>query len=146
MPETPDVDNETGEVLPASFDVDNLPQMDLDPATIQRRITERVMEADSLEELFDVWEAPTSRNLANRAFKIVGVRWGLYEAEGGPVPLAEVDALDLSTNKRERFVTTASNLTSFLVRAHQLDEIPFEARIVEVTTRQGRTALRFGRV
>lgn len=145
------VDVETGEVTKAgeagslvSFGGIGRPvAVELDPEAIQRRILERVFEAKSLDELFGVWSAKTSDQLEGRTFEVRAVRWGEYESERGPIPLAEVSAIDKSSGKDETFVTTAVNLTAFLAQAEAIGELPFTARIAGARTRSGQTSLHF---
>lgn len=119
----------------------------LDPLTLQRRITERVFAARSLDEAFAVWEAQSSDELEGRVCVMAGVRWGVFTSPetAQRLPLAEVQTVDDDGEVTSGFVTTASNLVAFLAAADQGGWFPFKARIVGEKTSNGRTALRFAR-
>lgn len=149
------VDPETGEVTPAqatnmiydAFGDANVKFQERDdPMSVQRDIVQRVMSANSLDELFGNWEVTTSDKLEGKTIKIDSVEFTTYESEDGPIPLARVKGNERPSNDPITFVTTAPNLTSFIARAHQLGALPFTAKIVGNKTSRGFTALHFERV
>ena len=119
----------------------------LDPSAMQRRILERLFEAKSLDEAFEVWESQSSDGLEGRVFIMTSVSWGVYtrQEDGTRIPLAEVHHVDAEGEELRPWVTTASNLVGFLAAAEQGEWFPFTARIVGERTSSGRTALRFAR-
>lgn len=119
----------------------------VDPAAVQKRISDRMGKADSLDELFSATKGNTSDEMDGKAIRVLSVNWQPYEAaDRGTIPLAVVAYVDLATNKEDEFATTASGLVNFLYFAGKLNAIPFEARIVGKRTRQGQTALNFEKV
>jgi hypothetical protein len=116
---------------------------DTDPAAIQAQIVARVMKAETLDQLFGVWEAKTSDQLENKVVTVRSVEWSGYNAEIGLIPMAKVQAYDEIDKKDIDFISTAPNLTSFIAKAGQMGQIPFTAKIVGVKTRNGQTSLHF---
>lgn len=148
------VDEDTGEIDEAAavalvddkfFSAMSIELPVMDPIEIQRQITGRVMKAESLDELFRVWEAKTSDQLVGKIVTIRSVDWSGYNASYGVIPLAKIIAYDEIEKKDMDFITTAPNLTSFIARAMQLQLLPFTAKIVGNQTRNGQTALHFER-
>ena len=119
---------------------------DVDPDAVARRMSDRVMRAQSLDELFDSLSGSTSDALVGKSFRLFGVAWQPFETEKGVIPNAIVEAADIRTGESREFATTARMLVAFLRRAKVLNPFPFDVRIVEKLTRSGQKALNFERV
>jgi hypothetical protein len=116
-----------------------------DPLGVQQQIVTRVMQAQSLDELFGNWEVTTSDKLEGRTFTILGAEFSIFNSEQGPIPLARVASVEGKDKTSVSWVTTAPNLTSFIARAMQLDALPFTAKIVGNKTSRGFISLHFER-
>jgi hypothetical protein len=112
---------------------------------VQRRIVERTMKAESLDDLFGQREVLTSDKLAGKTLNITDVEWDVYNSEDGPLPLARVTSTDVKSKEALVWITTSPNLTAFLARAQQLKALPFSAKIGETSTSRGFKTLFFER-
>jgi len=128
------------------YNRDLFPQLlDQDPAAVRERFAARFMRAETIEDLFDVLEGSTSKDMVGRAVQIRSVQWAPYESDRGVIPLAVCDAADLKTGEVIEFATTGEMLCMFIRRAELVGALPFEARITAKKTRSGQTALNFER-
>jgi len=117
-----------------------------DPEAATRRMSERMLGAETLDALYDSTKGTTSDELAGKSIEVRGVFWQSYESDRGEIPQAVVDAVDLMTGDVFEFVTTATMLVTFLYKAQQLGAIPFKTRIASKKTKSGRDALNFERI
>jgi hypothetical protein len=123
------------------------PQLrDMTPEAIVERMVKRVRDADSLDALFSSLSGNSSVDLVGHSFRFEGVEWQPYDSQHGVIPQAICAATDLDSGESQEFVTTATMLTEFLHRAEVLGLFPFNARIVEKTTKSGNKALNFERL
>jgi hypothetical protein len=117
-----------------------------DSSAASNRIAQRMLKAESVDDLFDVLDGNSSDDLVGKSFEIQGVAWQLYNSDRGDIPQAVVEAVDLATGEATEFVTTGGMLVYFLRRVEMLGQFPFKAKIVEKTTKRGNKALNFERV
>jgi hypothetical protein len=117
-----------------------------DPEQAAARIEQRFVQAETLDDLFAVFEGTASKDLAGRVVEVQGVEWDEYLSERGPIPLAVVTAYDLREGEPLMFTTTSGALTMFLAKATILGALPFKAKIAAKKTSSGQTALNFERV
>lgn len=117
-----------------------------DAGSVTKRLEARYDKATSLDDLFDALEGSSSQDLVGRKFSFVDVAWQRYDSDRGAIPQAVCEVVDLSTGEATEFVTTGGMLVRFLANAKRLDAFPFDARIVEKTTKRGNKALNFERV
>lgn len=117
-----------------------------DSSEASARIAQRMLKAESVDDLFDVLDGNSSDKLVGKSLTINGVTWQLYKSDRGDIPQAVVDAVDKSTGEVTEFVTTGGMLVYFLRRVEMLGKFPFDAKITEKTTKRGNKALNFERV
>lgn len=142
------------EVLPATsngevllYDHGMFPTLlDPDPIEVQKRFARQFQKASSIDDLFDVLDGNNSQKMVGKRLHFKGVQWAPYEADNGIIPLAIVDAMDADTGDDAEFATTGGMMVLFLRQAEIIDAYPFNARIVEKTTRSGRKALNLERI
>jgi hypothetical protein len=120
--------------------------LDQDPAAVTERFAKRFLAAESLDDLFNVLEGNSSKNMVGRELRINAVAWAPYESDQGIIPNAICTAADLSTGEVLEFATTSQMITMFIRKAELLQELPFDARITSKKTRSGRTALNLERL
>lgn len=120
--------------------------LDQDPAEVRKRFAARFSQAKDIEDLFDVLEGNTSKDLVGHKLQVTGVAWAPYESDRGIIPNAICQAIELDTGEVIEFATTSEVLTMFIRRAEVIGALPFEAKITAKKTRQGQTALNFERV
>jgi hypothetical protein len=149
------VDAKTGEIVDApavsliaeAFKTDGVQRFAAgDAETIQASIVQRVMKAESLDDLFGQWEAKTIDKFEGEIVTIHDAEWGTYNSEQGQIPLARLQLSTRANPTAQEVIATAPNLTAFVFRAQQLDALPFSAKIVGNRTSRGYTALHFERV
>ena len=138
------VDTITGEIVAPGGIVVNATKAD--PEAAVRRMSERMLKADSLDALYDSTKGITSDELDGKSIEVTSVEWQQYESDRGPIPQAVVQATNLIDGDVFEFVTTATMLVTFLYKAQQLNAIPFRARITGKKTKSGNTALNFERL
>lgn len=119
--------------------------LDMDPGAVRERFARRFVAAESLDDLFDVLEGSTSKDMVGRKITIREVAWAPYESDRGIIPLAICQAADLTTGEAFEFATTSEVLTMFIRRAQLIGELPFDAKVAAKKTRSGQTALNFER-
>lgn len=130
-----------------SYDPGLFPDLlDQDPQAVTARFAQRFLQAESLEDLFNVLEGNSSKNMVGRKLEIQAVAWAPYESDRGVIPNAICTAADLETGEVVEFATTSQVLTMFIRRAEMVGALPFQARIAGKKTRSGQTALNFERV
>jgi len=134
----------TGEVVDPTNILANARKADPEAAT--RRMSERMLGAETLDALYDSTKGTTSDELDGKSIEVTGVEWQAYESDRGPIPQAVVQAVDLINGDVFEFVTTATMLVTFLYKAQQLGAIPFKTRIAGKKTKSGNTALNFERI
>lgn len=134
----------TGDIVAPSGIVVNATKAD--PEAAVRRMSERMLKADSLDALYDSTKGITSDELDGKSIEVTSVEWQQYESDRGPIPQAVVQATNLIDGDVFEFVTTATMLVTFLFKAQQLGAIPFKARITGKKTKSGNTALNFERL
>jgi hypothetical protein len=117
-----------------------------DPREAQARIAARFVKAETLDDLFNVLEGRTSKDMVGRRLEFHAVSWAPYQSDEGTIPLAIVTALDMDTGELVEFATTGKLVTMFIAKAELIGQLPFSARLVSVKTRQGRDALNLERV
>lgn len=138
--------HETGLELVA-YDVALFPTLlSQDPASVRERFARRFMAAESLEDLFNVLEGTTSKDMVGRRITIEQVAWAPFESDRGVIPLAICTAADAGTGEVFEFATTSEALTMFIRRAELIGALPFGAKIAAKKTRTGQTALNFERL
>jgi hypothetical protein len=120
--------------------------LDQDPEAVQARFAERFKQAKNIDDLFDVLEGNSSKNMVGRKVEVRDVAWAPYESDRGVIPNAIASAVDLDTGEQIEFATTSSALTLFIRQAELVGALPFRARIASKKTRSGREALNFERV
>lgn len=119
--------------------------IDQDPQAVRDRFAKRFAAAENLEDLFNVLEGTTSKDMIGRSVTIMSVAWAPFESDHGVIPLAVCEAADRSTGDVFEFATTSEMLTMFIRRAELVRALPFDARITSKKTRSGNTALNFER-
>lgn len=117
-----------------------------DPAAVMDRMAKRIHASETIDQLFDSLKGVTSDELVGKSVEVTGVEWSVYESDRGPIPLATVEAVDLTTGEAFEFATTSFMLVHFLRRAQLIGSIPFRARIAGKKTRNNQTALNFERL
>ena len=143
----PEQDAEVTAVTPHDSLTGWLPEeMERDPDRVQREIVARMFAADSIADLFDTFEGKNSKQLEGRRFEVQSVKWDIYHADKGDLPLALVSAIDLDTGESIDFPTTAPALTAFIRKCEIAGWLPFRAKITGKLTKGGQTALNFERV
>ena len=120
--------------------------LSMDPGDVTARFAERFQRAETIDDLFNVLEGNTSKNLIGAKLRVTAVAWAPYESDRGVIPNAICEAVNLATGEEFEFATTSSVLTMFIRRAELIGAIPFEARIAGKKTSNGQTALNFERV
>lgn len=120
--------------------------LDQDPEAVAARFAERFKRAESLNDLFDVLEGNSTKNMVGLKVRVDSVSWAPYESERGVIPNAICRGANLDTGEVIEFATTSQMLTLFIRRAELIKALPFEARIAAKKTRSGQTALNFERV
>jgi hypothetical protein len=120
--------------------------LDQDPRAVRERFAKRYIQAQTIDDLFDVLEGNTSQAMIGRKLRVSAVAWAPYESERGIIPLAILTAADMDTGEVLEFATTGESLTMFIRRAELIGALPFEAKIASKRTRSGQTALNFERV
>lgn len=116
-----------------------------DPAAVRERFARRFMKADTLEDLFNVLEGTTSKDMVGRIVTVEQVAWAPFQSDRGLIPLAICHANDAATGEVLEFATTSEALTMFIRRAEVIGALPFTAQIKATKTRGGNTALNFAR-
>jgi len=119
--------------------------LDQDPEEVSARFTERFMRAESLDDLFNVLEGNSSKDMIGRTVKIEKVAWAPYESDRGVIPNAICTGVDMDSGEVIEFATTGDMLVKFIRRAELIGQLPFTATITGKKTRRGRTALNFAR-
>lgn len=117
-----------------------------DPESVQAAIVQRIMGAESLDDLFGQWEAKTIDKYEGEVVTIVAADWGTFNSDQGQIPLARLKLTVKDRPGEQDVIATAPNLTAFVYRAQSLDLLPFTAKIVGARTARGFTALHFERV
>lgn len=117
-----------------------------DPETIQAAIVQRMMAAESLDDLFGQWEAKTIDKYEGEVVEILAAEWGTFNSDTGPIPLARLKMRSGKDKTILDVIATSPNLTAFIYRAQSLELLPFNAKIVGAKTSRGYTALHFERV
>lgn len=120
--------------------------LDQDPEAVSQRFAERFKRADSLDDLFDVLEGNSTKNMVGAKVQVDSVSWAPYESDRGVIPNAICQGVNLDTGEVIEFATTSQMLTLFIRRAELIKALPFQARITAKKTRSGQTALNFERV
>lgn len=119
--------------------------LEQDPLAVTARFAERFARAETLEDLFNVLEGNTSKDLIGHTLEVQAVSWVPFESDRGVIPNAICTAVDTATGELFEFATTSSVLTMFIRRAELVGALPFTARIAGKKTRSGQTALNFER-
>lgn len=117
-----------------------------DAGAVTKRLEARYDKAENLDDLFDALDGSSSQDLVGKKFRFMGVAWQRYDSDRGAVPQAVCSVVDLASGQEDEFVTTGGMLVRFLANAKRLDVFPFDAKIVEKTTKRGNKALNFERV
>lgn len=152
---TPDVDEETGEIAEAhavsliaeAFGKDSVSKFQgNDPETVQAAIVQRMMKAESLDDLFGNWEAKTIDKFEGEVVEVLAAEWGTFNSEQGQIPLARLKMRSGKDKTILDVIATSPNLTAFIYKAQDLGALPFTAKIVGAKTARGYTALHFERV
>lgn len=117
-----------------------------DAGSVTKRLEARYDRAENLDDLFDALDGSSSQDLVGRKFSFLDVSWQRYDSDRGAIPQAVCQVVDLSSGEEDEFVTTGGMLVRFLANAKRLNVFPFDARIVEKTTKRGNKALNFERV
>lgn len=116
-----------------------------DPGAVRERFARRFMAAETLDDLFNVLEGTTSKDMVGRRIQVAQVAWAPFESDRGVIPLAICQASDADTGEVMEFATTSEALTMFIRRCEVIGALPFTARIAAKKTRGGNTALNFVR-
>ena len=116
------------------------------PDAVMDRMAKRIHASETIDQLFDSLKGVTSDQLDGKSVEVTGVDWSVYESDRGPIPLATVEAIDLTSGEVFEFATTSFMLVHFLRRAQLIGQIPFRARIAGKKTRNNQTALNFERL
>ena len=117
-----------------------------DPEAQQALIIGRLLRGGSLEDMFDVFEAPSIKVYANKVVTIDNVSWAAYDSDRGPVPQAHFTVQVRGEDTKKDCRATSPNITAFIYNAEKMGLIPFTARVVGDATDSGNEALHFGRV
>lgn len=120
--------------------------LDQDPEAVAARFAERFKRAESLDDLFNVLEGNSTKDMVGAKVQVDSVAWAPYESERGIIPNAICQGVNLDTGEVIEFATTSQMLTLFIRRAELIKALPFRARITATKTRSGQTALNFERV
>ena len=130
-----------------AYDQTLFPQLlDQDPEAVRERFARRFMQAETIDDLFDVLSGNTSKEMVGRKLRVESVAWAPYESERGIIPLAICSGVDIATGEVVEFATTSEALTMFIRRAELVKALPFDAKIASKRTRNGQNALNFERV
>lgn len=119
---------------------------DPDPEAAGRRILERILAAETLDDIDAPWREDDTAALAGRFFRINGVSFTPYESENGPIPLARVKSVDLTTGEAKEWRTTASALVGQLVVITKQEAWGHDWQVVAADTRSKRKAYHLERV
>lgn len=113
-----------------------------DSTATQQRIIDRMMQANSIDDLFATREGASIDQMVGKVLEFVGVTWSTYQTdEGTEIPLAQLQCVDVAKKEAISLIATAPGVTAFVYRAEQLGAMPFKAKVAEVKTRRGFNAI-----
>jgi hypothetical protein len=116
-----------------------------DPISVQRKIVDKILNAKTVDELFDVYAGDATSSLENKVFNILEVSFTPYESERGVIPMAHVDGVLEGQDEITSWRTTATSIVAMLAKLHQLEAFPLRVRIVSAKTSSGYKAFHLER-
>jgi hypothetical protein len=152
--EVPTGDAETGEIKPeeaadaiTSAFGSGVEVLDskTDAEAAQDNILKRMAKAQSLDDLFGVFEGKSSQLLVGKVVTVTDFELGWYTPRDRDTRIRSATILCSEDDKELDFFTTAPNLVGFCIMAKSIGAVPFTAKIASDTTRAGFNALRFER-
>jgi hypothetical protein len=150
----PPADDETGEItenvatslILDAFKGAGVQQAEAnDPMVIQQQIVNRLLKAQSMDDLFSQFEAKTIDKYEGEIITIHSVEWGIFNSDDGPIPLGRLEITTPKDDSKSIVIATSPNLTAFVATAERLGGLPFTTKIVGAKTARGFTALHFER-
>ena len=117
-----------------------------DPQDMGRKFGARFDRAGSLDDLFDVLQGNSTKNMVGRRVEVQEVDFYAYQGDNGVIPNGICQAVDIDSGEIIEFATTSAMCTAFLRKAQLLDLLPVRVKIVEKLTKGGQKALNFERV
>lgn len=113
-----------------------------DAAAATQRIIDRLMQANSIEELLAEREAPSIDQFVGKEITFLAATWGWYRTDDGrDIPLGELTIREKGDKEDQTIIATAPGVTAVVYRAQQLGALPFTAKVVEKLTRRGQKAI-----
>jgi len=138
-PETADEERNQPEAVLANDD--RIPiDWNTDPLAVQRKIVDRIFKAQTVDEVFEVYEGDATSALANKVFTVLEVSFAPYESEHGVIPMAHVDGTLEGDGEITSWRTTSTSIVAMLAKLHALQAFPLKVRIVGSKTRGNFTA------
>lgn len=108
---------------------------------VQRAFVERILAADTLEEVFREDSTIATRELIGRPIEIRACRIMRSSLEGSKGVYMLLDATLLDDDEAIVVNTGAPNVMAAVFRAKQLGQLPIEVEVIEVArAREGRSA------
>lgn len=150
----PTADAETGEIKPeeaadaiTSAFGSNVEIVDAksDAEAAQDNILKRMAKAQSLDDLFGVFEGKSSQLLVGKVVTVTDFELGWYTPRDRDTRIRSATIIATEGETELDFFTTAPNLVGFCIMAKNIGAVPFTAKIASDTTRAGFNALRFER-
>ena len=133
-PETADEERNVPEAVLANDD--RIPiDWNTDPLAVQRKIVDRIFKAQTVDEVFEVYEGDATSALANKVFTVLEVSFAPYESEHGVIPMAHVDGTLEGDGEITSWRTTSTSIVAMLAKLHALQAFPLKVRIVGSKTR-----------
>lgn len=135
----------TTDIATSSMDVQQimgeaLPEIE-DTEQAQRAIVERILTADSLQDLFADTTTTATRDMVGIPVEISDCRLMRSTVDGSRGVYMLLDATNLETGEVCPMNTGSPNIMATVWRARQLDQLPIQVTVVEVAAaRNGRNA------
>lgn len=101
--------------------LDTSVEFESDPEATQRELVEQVLAAESFEEAMGETVVTHARDVLDRPFVYLGVRWHGSSFEGGPKVFATCDVVDPTTGERALITCSAVRVMAKLFRASMDD-------------------------
>lgn len=117
-----------------------------DPLDAGKRFASRFDRAQDLDDLFNILNGNSTKNMVGRRLEIQDVDWIAYQSDNGVIPNAICLAADIDSGEVLEFATTSQMCTLFIRKAQLLGLLPVKVKIVEKVTRSGQKALNFEKV
>jgi hypothetical protein len=133
------------EIEPAANQVaeimgDVVPEIE-DSENTQRQIVEQIVNASTLDELFQVQKTVATRDMVDIPITVENCRLMEGEIEGKKTVFMVIDVENLETKEKLALNSGAPNIMAILYRAKKLGLLPMQVRVAEAgTARKGRNA------